>query len=74
MCLAMMRLPIRRAAVVERLHAEVVRVMALPEVRERLAVLGMQPVTDTPAELAAYLKSDIAKWSKVVRDGGIKVE
>lgn len=61
-------------AVIERLHAELVRVMALPEVRERLAVLGMQPVTDTPAELAAYLKSDIAKWSKVVRDGGIKLE
>jgi tripartite-type tricarboxylate transporter receptor subunit TctC len=62
------------AAVIERLHAEVARVMALPEVRERLAVLGMQPVTSTPAELAAHLKSDIAKWSKVVRDGGIKVE
>jgi tripartite-type tricarboxylate transporter receptor subunit TctC len=34
----------------------------------------MQPVTDTPAELAAYLTSDIAKWSKIVRDGRIKVE
>jgi len=34
----------------------------------------MQPVTSTPAELAAHLKSDIAKWSKVVRDGGIKIE
>ena len=62
------------APLIERLHAEVGRVMAMPEVRERLAVLGMQPVTSTPAELAAYLKSDIAKWSKVVRDGGIKVE
>jgi len=62
------------AAVVERLHAELGRVMALPEVRERLTVLGMQPVTSTPAELAVYLKSDIAKWSKVVRDGGIKIE
>ncbi len=61
-------------AAIERLHAELARVMAMPEVRDRLAVLGMQPVTDTPAELAAYLKSDIAKWSKVVRDGGIKVE
>ena len=48
--------------------------MAMPEVRERLAVLGMQPVTDAPAELAAYLTSDIAKWSKIVRDGRIKVE
>jgi len=60
--------------VIERLHAELGRVMALPEVRERLAVLGMQPVTSTPAELAVHLRSDIAKWSKVVRDGGIKLE
>ena len=61
-------------AIVERLHDEVVRVMATPEISERLAVLGMQPATDTPAELAAYLKAEIAKWSKVVKDGGIKVE
>ena len=61
-------------ALVDRLHAEVVRVMTMPEVRERLVALGMQPATNTPAEMAAYLKSDIAKWSKVVRDGGIKLE
>jgi tripartite-type tricarboxylate transporter receptor subunit TctC len=60
---------------------ELARVMALPEARERLALPGMQPVTGTPAELAAYLKSDIAKWRKdlasyesIVKASGAKVE
>ena len=48
--------------------------MAMPEVRERLAVLGMQPAADTAAELAACPKSDIANQSRAVRDGGIRAE
>lgn len=37
-------------------------------------MVGMQPATDSPEELAAYLKADLAKWTKVVKDNGIKAE
>jgi tripartite-type tricarboxylate transporter receptor subunit TctC len=60
--------------VVERLSSETARVMAMADVAERLANLGMQPATNTPDELAAHLKAEIAKWSKVVRDAGIRPE
>jgi len=45
-----------------------------PEVSKRLLDLGLEPSGSTSAELAAYQKSEIAKWSKVVKDSGAKVE
>ena len=54
--------------------ASLKRIMTLPELADRLAKLGMQPATSTPAELAAYLKAEIVKWTKVVRDAGIKAD
>jgi tripartite-type tricarboxylate transporter receptor subunit TctC len=45
-----------------------------PDIAERLQMVGMQPATDSPEELAAYLKADLAKWTKVVKDNGIKAE
>ena len=60
--------------IVERLNSEVGHVMKRADIAERLATLGMQPVTDTPEELAAYLKAEIAKWTKVVHDANIKVD
>jgi tripartite-type tricarboxylate transporter receptor subunit TctC len=52
----------------------VARVIALPDVRERFAGTGLEPVGSTPAELAARMKDDFDKWSKVVRQIGLKVE
>jgi len=54
--------------------ASLKRIMTLPELADRLAKPGMQPATSTPAELAAYLKAEIVKWTKVVRDAGIKAD
>jgi tripartite-type tricarboxylate transporter receptor subunit TctC len=61
-------------AVVDRLRNELVKVMQSPDIKERFATLGMQPVTSTPQELATLLKDELVKWGKVVRDAGIKPE
>lgn len=61
-------------AVVDRLRNELVNVMQNPDIKERFAHLGMQPVTSTPQELATLLKDELAKWGKVVREAGIKPE
>jgi tripartite-type tricarboxylate transporter receptor subunit TctC len=60
--------------VVDRLHAEIVRALALPEVKERLNNVGFELVGGTPDEFAAFIKSEIAKWSRVVRDAHISAE
>jgi tripartite-type tricarboxylate transporter receptor subunit TctC len=62
------------AALVARLNADVNAVMALPDLREQLIRQGMIPVTSGPAELAALIKADLARWAKVVKDANIKVD
>jgi tripartite-type tricarboxylate transporter receptor subunit TctC len=59
-------------AITDLLHREIVKVMALPEVMERMAVLGFEPVANTPEEFAARIKLEIPKWAKVIRDANIK--
>lgn len=59
---------------VRRLNADVNAVMALPDVRDTLMKQGLIPVTSTPAELAALIKSDLARWSKVVTEAKITVD
>jgi len=61
-------------AVINRLHDELVRIIQLPDIRERWGVLGADPLHNTPEQYAAFLKADLAKWSKVVRDSGAKVD
>ena len=61
-------------AVVERLHREIVRALALPDVRERLAGLGFEPCSNTPEQFAAQVKADIERWGRVIREAGIKAE
>jgi tripartite-type tricarboxylate transporter receptor subunit TctC len=61
-------------AIVDKLNREVVRILQLPDVRQRFATLGAEPVGDTPAQFGAFVESEIAKWSKVVADSGAKAE
>ena len=60
--------------IVNRINAEVNRLLAQPEVRERLLALGVAPFTGTPEALGDYLKSEVARWAKVIREAGIKLE
>lgn len=59
--------------VIERLHRETVKILAGPT-RQRLETQGFEPDGGTPAAFAAYIKSEIAKWAKVIREAGIPAE
>ncbi len=56
---------------VARLHADTVRVMAEPAIRERMGQLGAETVASTPAELAAFLKAEMDKWGSLIRSANI---
>jgi len=60
--------------IVGKINAELVKVVSMPDVRERMVALGMEVAGSTPDELGALVKSDIAKWSKVIREAGVKVD
>jgi tripartite-type tricarboxylate transporter receptor subunit TctC len=60
--------------IVDKLQREIVRFVALPEVKERLAALGFEPVANTPEEFALYIRSEVSKWAKVMREAHIKVD
>jgi tripartite-type tricarboxylate transporter receptor subunit TctC len=60
--------------IVELLHRKVVAIIAQPDVKQRLATLGFSPIGDTPAEFAAFLKAEGAKWAAVIREAGITLQ
>ena len=60
--------------IVDLLHRELVKIVALPDVQEKLAALGFVAIADTPAEFAARLHAEFAKWAKVIKDAGIKAD
>ena len=61
-------------AIVDRLQRELAAILALPEVRERYAVLGIEPVGNTPEQFGEQVRADLAKWEKVVKQANIKAE
>ncbi|MDP1538162.1 MAG: tripartite tricarboxylate transporter substrate binding protein [Burkholderiales bacterium] len=61
-------------AVIERLHKDIVATLQEPAIAERMARAGLEPIGDTPVEFAQYLKSEAAKWGKLVKAAGIKAE
>ena len=62
------------AAIVERLHREVADIARQPEMRERLGADGSEPIGSTPKELADHVAAEIARWTKVIKAIGLKVE
>jgi tripartite-type tricarboxylate transporter receptor subunit TctC len=58
--------------VVDRLNAEIRKIVATPEIRDALSNQGAEPVTDTPEEFAAIVRADVAKWAKIVKATGAK--
>jgi tripartite-type tricarboxylate transporter receptor subunit TctC len=60
--------------IIDRLHAEFVRALNAPDIRERLQGLGADPVANTPEQYTAFMQNEIAKWGKVIKAAGIKGE
>lgn len=60
--------------IVDRLHAEVARILKEPDVQERFAKLGLDPSGMAPAELAAFQKAEIEKWAKVIKAANIRID
>ena len=60
--------------IIDRLHREIVGIVALPDVRERLAALGFEPIASTPKEFADRITWEIDKWAKVIRAANIKAQ
>jgi tripartite-type tricarboxylate transporter receptor subunit TctC len=60
--------------IIDRLHAELVKALQSPDVREKLTGLGAEPVGNTPEQYTAFMRGEIAKWGKVIKAAGIKGE
>jgi len=60
--------------IVMRLNSEVARALREPDARERLYSIGAEPMNGTPEEFQAYINSEMAKWSKVVKTAGIRAD
>lgn len=61
-------------AIVVKIHGDLLKVLALPDVRERMFNLGMEVAGSTPEQLAALVNADIAKWGKVIRESGVRAD
>jgi tripartite-type tricarboxylate transporter receptor subunit TctC len=62
------------APIISRLNAEFVKILAMPQVQEKLLSEGGDITPSTPAEFAAFLKSEVQKWGTVLRKAGITLE
>ena len=60
--------------IVAKLNAEVVKILKLPEVRERLQAMGIEIAGNSPEQFAAFMRSETTKWGKIVKDSGAKID
>ena len=60
--------------IIIKLQGEMVRVLKLPDVREKMAALGAEPIGNTPEQYDAFIKQEVAKWAAVAKAGNIRVE
>jgi len=61
-------------ALVATLNAEINRILALPEVRQRFAQQGVRAIGGTPEQFGAYLDEQMTRWAKVVKEAGVRIE
>ncbi|THD72719.1 MAG: tripartite tricarboxylate transporter substrate binding protein [Bradyrhizobium sp.] len=59
--------------VLDKLHDETVKTLAIPDVRKKFDELGLEPVGNSPAEFAAVIRKETPEWAKVIKDAGIKL-
>lgn len=62
------------APIIASLHAQIARILAMPDVSDRLSKLGAEVVAGPPAEFAAYLQTEIVKWTQVIKAAGVTAE
>ena len=60
--------------IIARLNSELVKLLNAPDMKERMAQIGVDPAPSTPEELAAFVRSETAKWTKTVQEAGVKLE
>jgi tripartite-type tricarboxylate transporter receptor subunit TctC len=60
--------------IVKRLNSEIVAILKMPDVRQRMEDLGLDTVANSPEEFAAFQKAEIAKWGKVIKEAGVKID
>ncbi len=60
--------------IIEKLHAEIVKILRMPDMQERLKTLGMQPSAMTIDQIAAFQKAEVEKWAQVIKAANIKLE
>ena len=62
------------ADVIAKLQQEIVRIYSLPDARDKIIAAGLDPVTSTPAEFGAFIRREADRWSKAIKETGIKLE
>jgi tripartite-type tricarboxylate transporter receptor subunit TctC len=62
------------AAIIDKLQAEVAKVLADPSIKTKADASGLYPVTNTPAEFAAFIRKEVERWSKVVKETGMRYD
>ncbi len=62
------------SAILSRLQSEIANVVNQPDVKDALAKQGAEPVSSTPAEFSAFIRSELAKWAKVVKESGVRID
>jgi tripartite-type tricarboxylate transporter receptor subunit TctC len=60
--------------IIARVHGDMVKVLRLPEIQERLAAQGGTTVGNTPEQFAAYIRSESDKWAKVLKASGVRAD
>ena len=60
--------------IIDKIHAEVVKILADPAIKERSERIGNYPVTSTPEDFAVFLRKEADRWSTVVKDSGIRFD
>jgi tripartite-type tricarboxylate transporter receptor subunit TctC len=60
--------------IVMKLNQEIVRILGLPDVRQRLLALGAEPIGSTPEQFGEFIRTEIAKWARVVKASGMALQ
>jgi tripartite-type tricarboxylate transporter receptor subunit TctC len=61
-------------AIVDKVNADVVKALAVPEVKTRLGEVGVEAITSTPEEFGRFMASEAARWGKLVKEANLRVE